>query len=607
MTRRFPLLALAALAFLGCNPAEPGAPEPVDPIPTDTEPRFETPGTTGEDTDPLEDIREALDQSSTALLPTVDLQATGVRTVGESLVYHRNIDDGISFQRADGYTSFVRSAPDTAMGTLIVGFPGNLAGILTEVAVNYRAQQGSGRGTVRVDLLDGTKVVATGATQRLGEPWANYAEVFTDLSIDSVSNLRAKIVLNNEATTGGVRITQLWVNVTTGTPTDAGVEPDAGMEPDSGVKPDAGSVDAGQIDAGSGDAGTPDAGDAGSVDAGPKPDAGPADAGDAGSGDAGPKPDAGPGDGGTSDAGPKPDAGDPNIPPPNLKIAFTGDTHTGNGFHSVLKLVKSEGAHILVVNGDGDYTTSASRGANWWAHVNSELPANFPVFMSVGNHDATAWSSYANPMAQRMSALGIVLDEPNLADTKFAFVYKGVSFAFVGQDGSSAYAPYISSRFQNDPHVWKICGWHKNQAFLQIGGKGNEMGYGVYEACRTAGAIISTSHEHSYERTRTLNNFTTQSVDPLCSGRNTLCVNKGRTFSFVSGLGGLDIRDQERCLPTSPPYGCNGEWAFIYAKQQAANFGALFLVLHVDGDPKKGRGYFKTITGQVVDSFTFTQ
>ncbi len=560
-----PLLAALVglfVALAGCD--QPLAGETPGPGATsDEEPRFEAAGTAGEDTDPLEDVRADLDRNYTALVPTSDVAASSVRSAGDIGGFFKNLDDGTTFKSADGYTTFVRSAANAPTGTLTVGFSGNLPGVIRNVVVNYRAQQGTGRGTIRVELLNGTTVVGTGETHKLGEPWANFADVFTDTNIQSVSNLRVKISLNNESTTGGVRLTQLWINVETGTPPQN--QPDAGTNP---------IVDAGTP---AKDAGTP-VKDAGTpvVDAGT----------------------------------PVRDAGtpvvEPLIPPPNTKVAFTGDTTTSTDFRNVLKVVKAEAADMLVVNGDGEYTTATNRGATWWGVVNAELGATFPVFMAVGNHDASGWTSYATVQSQRFSALGITLDEPSLADTKFAFAYKGISFAFVGQDGNAAYPGFISTRFANDAHVWKICGWHKNQANLQIGGKGNEMGYPVYEACRNAGAIISTAHEHSYERTKTLNNFTNQTVDATCSSATSLCVDKGRSFAFVSGLGGNDIRDQQRCLPTSPPYGCNGEWAFIYTSNQAAKFGALFLVFHVDGNPKKGRGYFKTVDGQVLDNFTFT-
>ena len=111
---------------------------------------------------------------------------------------------------------------------------------------------------------------------------------------------------------------------------------------------------------------------------------------------------------------------------------------------------------------------------------------------------------------------------------------------------------------------------------MQIGGKGNSVGWAAYEACKDGGAIIATAHEHSYERTKTLTNTETQTVDPTWSESNDVRVAEGSTFAFVSGLGGKSIRDQSRCDPSDVPYGCNNEWANIYALEQSANHGALF-------------------------------
>jgi hypothetical protein len=38
-----------------------------------------------------------------------------------------------------------------------------------------------------------------------------------------------------------------------------------------------------------------------------------------------------------------------------------------------------------------------------------------------------------------------------------------------------------------------------------------------------------------------------------------------------------------------------------------AEYGALFIEFHVDGDPSKARGYFKNIDGEVIDEFTVTR
>jgi hypothetical protein len=70
---------------------------------------------------------------------------------------------------------------------------------------------------------------------------------------------------------------------------------------------------------------------------------------------------------------------------------------------------------------------------------------------------------------------------------------------------------------------------------------------------------------------------------------------------------------QIRCAPTAAtaPYPSLNTsdpscpiWASIYTTNQGANFGAQFITFNVDGDPKKACGYFKSVSGTVVDSFT---
>src|SRR5439155_857100 len=142
---------------------------------------------------------------------------------------------------------------------------------------------------------------------------------------------------------------------------------------------------------------------------------------------------------------------------------------------------------------------------------------------------------------------------------------RGLNIFFVGQDsviaGDNTYAPYIRARLSADAHTWKICSWHKNQNAMQVGGKSDEMGWAVYETCKDLGAIIATAHEHSYHRTKTLTSVQMQVVDPLCPDPNRLCVasgTPGKSFVFVSGLGGNSVRDQVRCLPSTYPYGSIG-------------------------------------------------
>jgi hypothetical protein len=136
---------------------------------------------------------------------------------------------------------------------------------------------------------------------------------------------------------------------------------------------------------------------------------------------------------------------------------------------------------------------------------------------------------------------------------------------------------------------------------MQVGGKSDATGWGVYEESRKGGAIVATGHEHSYSRTHLLRSCQNQTV---ASQSNTLALarddpdtpaDEGRSFVFVSGLGGKSIRDQER-------FG-EGWWASIYTSTQGATHGALFGEFNYQGDPDRARFYFKDIDGAVQDTF----
>ncbi len=291
------------------------------------------------------------------------------------------------------------------------------------------------------------------------------------------------------------------------------------------------------------------------------------------------------------------------VPPPNFKVAFIGDQGHGRNATTVLELIRDEGADMALHQGDFDYSGDPDA---WDGLITDVLGADFPYFASVGNHDTSSWPGYQTKLYQRLSRVPEASCTGDLG-VQSSCTFNGLFFILsgVGTMGSG-HETYIRDQLALTEYPWRICSWHKNQQAMQVGGKDDKTGWGVYEACRDGGAIIATAHEHSYERTKTLVHMETQTVDPSWPQPDEVRVARGSTFVFVSGLGGQGIRSQQRCLPATSPYGCNGEWASIYTSNQGAKNGALFCSFNVNGQTDTAECYFRAIDGNIPDQFSVT-
>ena len=294
---------------------------------------------------------------------------------------------------------------------------------------------------------------------------------------------------------------------------------------------------------------------------------------------------------------------------PNLRVAFIGDQGITPSSIAVLNMIKDEGAQMVLHQGDLyyeiDYRDTVDPDA-WDKMITDVLGNDFPYFPVVGNHDYEVWNEYQKKSHDRFEKNPDVKCTGDIGVQSFC-TYKGL---FVVQTGSDLlgtnHGLFIEDNLKNNDHLWRICSWSKNMTEMQVGGKTNTVGWEVYENCKNNGAIIATAHEHTYHRTKTLVDIQNQIVDSTWSKPDKIKVDDGSTFVFVSGMGGWSIRDQDRCLPISYPYGCKGEWANIYTSDQHANFGALFCTFNVAGQPNKAFCYFKNIDGRIVDAFTIT-
>ena len=305
-------------------------------------------------------------------------------------------------------------------------------------------------------------------------------------------------------------------------------------------------------------------------------------------------------------------------PPPaiptdaNLKVAFIGDTNGGSNFRSVLRLVRTEGADLVMVQ--GDLTYSGTSPSEWFSTIDNEInqawpgstaTVTIPYLVAKGNHDAD-WTSLGAGLRDRMAGWGVAPEDGDPTTRNYSVVHRGLKMVMVNDSETTpTRADYVQNRLAGDTHLWKICSWHKNQRATNVGPKNDEMGWQIYENCRAQGAIVAQGHSHTYSRSKTITNDATQTVDPTCSDPFALCVSPGRHVFFDSSLGGVELRTMDATWAAKP------YWGSTYS----SNFGALFLEINVDGDPRKARGYFKTIGGTIIDppassgrtSFTVTR
>jgi len=293
--------------------------------------------------------------------------------------------------------------------------------------------------------------------------------------------------------------------------------------------------------------------------------------------------------------------------PENFKVAFIGDTGYGENFRRVLELIIRENTDLVLHQGDLGYDENNPESDQLWLNIIEDnldpVTQNgiFPYFYSIGNHETPRWeeqNGYRDILKERLEAFNInYIGTEEQLGSKTAFYYNnlfitltapGIREEFTGNN----HWLFLDQELRNSNALWKICSWHKNQGDMQAGDKHDETGWEVYETCREHGALIMTGHSHTYSRTHVLSDMSEQII---ADNTNPYTINKDQTFAVVSGLGGRSIRSQEN-FDTE-------HFASIYTRTQNADYGALFIEFNIDNNPRKARGYFKNIDGEIIDEF----
>jgi hypothetical protein len=297
---------------------------------------------------------------------------------------------------------------------------------------------------------------------------------------------------------------------------------------------------------------------------------------------------------------------------PGLRVAFIGDQGLGPDAVGVLALIENEGADFVIHSGGFD---NADDPDAWEDQINTVLGEGFPYFASVGNEDTGEWDGYRAKLEQRLATTdGAECTGDELGVTS-ACTYRGLFFLLsgVGTRGSIDHTGFLEEALAADDSIWRVCSWHVNRADFQVGSRGDEAPLGAYEACSEGRALIVNAHEQSYSRTLTLSDLDNPSAGYGTIGSpGEMLVTEESTFVTVSGLAGHSLGAYDGAEHDDDTW-----WAAIYAGGHYMHdgqvetfmdfdFGALFIDFNIDTDPRRARGYFKTIGGEVVDEFFIT-
>jgi hypothetical protein len=311
-----------------------------------------------------------------------------------------------------------------------------------------------------------------------------------------------------------------------------------------------------------------------------------------------------------------------------FKVAFIGDTGydphdtpaLDSNFEQVLDLVRSEGARLLAIAGDFSYEEETDVASVYFGNINRILGEHFPVLGADGNHDE--WGHYQPFFQARLERMG--LNRTLIAGDEYGLRFGGLQWAVLGEQGNAA---FVRTQFAHADDAWRVCMWHKNMHDMQTGDKEDDMDWATYRACQEAGALIVTGNEHSYARTVTLTDLGNRAAGHGATGpADRLEVGPGRTFVVVSGLGGKSLRDYE-----CDEHDDDTWWATVYTSNyylkagktvvkrcaeeskdnvkivQGYTYGALFITFNAGGDPNRAEGYFKTINGETIDTFSIVK
>lgn len=323
---------------------------------------------------------------------------------------------------------------------------------------------------------------------------------------------------------------------------------------------------------------------------------------------------------------------------PEVKVALLGDTGAGTNFASVLRLVASEKAQVVMINGDLGYAASPG---DWKRRVDSSIDTDSHLLIgALGNHDvdgsggssADSYVAIFNSFRSEKNGLtractgGTRIENGRdtvAVDEVCTFGNVSIIPNGIGQVLSRSYLENrLEEKLARAPGAnWKLVGYHYTLASMNPGIKSDQASFRFFDLIRTYGAIGAQAHTHSVMATCPISS-------PFAKGAPVRChpefggnledryVAPGVGLFLDSSLGGIQARNRGRCKQPNDP-GCSHMIDIVsregytrtdgVRKSSFNRYGALFLVFNAGGDPRRAYGYYKSVDGQEVFRFNVSR
>ncbi len=189
--------------------------------------------------------------------------------------------------------------------------------------------------------------------------------------------------------------------------------------------------------------------------------------------------------------------------------------------------------------------------------MNSYTAQGIDVLTTSGNHEEEstyggAWYGSAGYRARLMAALPSRVSSKcsgsygeryecsyGASDAHHVVLLGWKQMASISESASSA--AFVQSSFNAKPGAkWRHCVFHKPEGLLNPGDQHTSTfgNYDIYEACRRAGAVITSGHSHVYSRTKLVELFSASGQVVAGDDAVNPAVRCGATVSFVLGSSG---------------------------------------------------------------------